>query len=90
MRKAVRTLVLLSVTILLICIFALSGCTKYANDQQLQALEETKAATLAAEEALADCKGETTKLEGKLAEQKKELESVKKEKEAVSQRLAAM
>jgi septation ring formation regulator EzrA len=89
MRKALRTLVVITAVVLLI-LMAFTGCTKYANEQQLQALEETKAAAEAAEKALSDCKSETSSLEGQLAEKKQALEDMKKEQEAVSQRLAAM
>ena len=89
MRKALRTLVVVTAAMLLV-LMAFTGCTKYANEQQLQALEETKAAAQAAEKALADCKGETASLEGQLAEKKQALEDMKKEQEAVSQRLATM
>ena len=89
MRKTLRTLVVVTAAMLLV-LMAFTGCTKYANEQQLQALEETKAAAQAAEKALADCKGETGNLEGQLADKKQSLEDMKKEQEAVSQRLAAM
>jgi cell division protein FtsL len=89
MRKTLRTLVVVTAAMLLI-LMAFTGCTKYANEQQLQALEETKAAAEAAEKALADCKGETASLEGQLAQKKQALEDMKKEQEAVSQRLSAM
>ena len=89
MRKTLRTLVVVTAAMLLV-LMAFTGCTKYANEQQLQALEETKAAAEAAEKALADCKGETASLEGQLAQKKQALEDMKKEQEAVSQRLAAM
>lgn len=89
MRKALRTLVVVTAAMLLV-LMAFTGCTKYANEQQLQALEETQAAAQAADEALADCKGETASLEGQLAEKKQALEDMKKEQESVSQRLAAM
>jgi cell division protein FtsL len=89
MRKALRTLVVITAAMLLI-FMAFTGCTKYANEQQLQALEETKAAAQAAENALADCKSETASLEGQLAKKKQALEDMKKEQQAVSQRLAAM
>jgi len=89
MRKALRTLVIVTAAMLLV-LMAFTGCTKYANEQQLQALEETKAAAQAAEQALDDCKGETASLEGQLAEKKQALEDMKKEQENVSQRLAAM
>ena len=89
MRKTLRTLVVVTAAMLLV-LMAFTGCTKYANEQQLQALEETKAAAQAAEKALADCKSETGNLEGQLADKKQALEDMKKEQEAVSQRLAAM
>lgn len=89
MRKTLRTLVVITAVVLLISM-AFIGCTKHANEQQLQALEETKAAALAAEKALADCKSETANLEGQLAEKKQALEAMKQEQETVSQRLAAM
>ncbi|MBN1560930.1 hypothetical protein JW998_11810 [candidate division KSB1 bacterium] len=89
MRKAVRTCVVVMAAMLLI-LMAFTGCTKHANEQQLQALEETKAAAQAAEKALADCKSETASLEGQLAEKKQALEDMKKEQQAVSQRLATM
>ena len=89
MRKALRTLVVVSAAMHII-ILALSGCTRYANEQQLQALEETKAAAMSAEEALDDCKSETQELESQLSEAKQALEDMQEEKEAVSERLAAM
>jgi septal ring factor EnvC (AmiA/AmiB activator) len=89
MRKALRTLVVVTAAMLLV-LMAFTGCTKYANEQQLQALEETQAAAQAAEKALADCKSETASIEGQLAKQKQALEDMKKEQQAVSQRLAAM
>lgn len=89
MRKALKTLVAVSAVMLLVML-VLTGCTKYANEQQLQALEETKAAAQSAEQALADCKSETTNLESQLAEKKQALEEMKAEQKAVSERLNAM
>ena len=89
MRKAVRTCVVVMVAMLLILV-AFAGCTKYAKEEQLQTLAETRAAAEAAEKALADCKSETASLEGQLAEKKQALEDMKKEQETVSQRLATM
>jgi len=89
MRKALRTVVVVT-AIMLLVLLAFTGCTKYANEQQLQTLEETKAAATAAEKALADCKSETASLEGQLAEKKQALENMKKEQQAVNQRLADM
>lgn len=89
MRKALKTFVGVTAVMLLV-VLVFSGCTKYANEQQLQALEETKAAVKAAEQALADCEGETSTLKGDLAEVKQALEDMKNEQKAVSERLAAM
>ncbi len=89
MRKTLRTLVI-AAAVMLLAMMVLTGCTKYANEQQLQALEETKAATASAEQALADCKSETTNLEGQLAETKQALEEMKAEQKTVSERLAAI
>lgn len=89
MRKAMRTLVVF-VAVLLVVTFMFAGCTKYAKQEQLQKLEETKAAALAAEKSLNDCKTESGKLEGQLTEKKQALEDMKKEKDVVSKRLAAM
>jgi len=89
MRKALKTFVGVTAVMLLV-VLVFSGCTKYAKEQQLQALEEVKAAAQAAEQALDDCQGETSTLESELAEAKQALEDMKKEKQAVSERLAAM
>ena len=89
MRKTLRTLVIVA-AVMLLAMMVLTGCTKYANEQQLQALEETKAAANSAEQALADCKSETTNLEGQLAGTKQALADMKAEQKAVSGRLAAM
>jgi septal ring factor EnvC (AmiA/AmiB activator) len=89
MRKALRTVVVVTAVMLLV-LLAFTGCTKYAKEEQLQALEETKAAAQAAEKALTDCKSETASLEGQLAEKKQALEDMKTEQEAVNQRLADM
>jgi len=90
MRKALRTVVLFAAIALLLSLFALSGCTQHPNDEELQVLEETKAAALEAEEALSDCKSERSELESQLAEKEQELEDMQEEKEAVSERLEQM
>jgi len=89
MRKAMRTMVVF-VAVLLVATFIFTGCTKYAKEAQLQKLDETKAATLAAEKSLNDCNSQAAKLEGQLTENKQALEAMKLEKETVSKRLAAM
>ncbi|MDZ7315382.1 MAG: hypothetical protein ONB24_04590 [candidate division KSB1 bacterium] len=88
MRK--KSMAAMMVIVLLAAVFVMTGCTKYAKQEQLQKLEETKSAALAAEKSLNDCKAETAKLEDELAKQKQALEDMKAEKETVSKRLAEM
>jgi len=65
----------------------LASCTSHPDEDQIRALEETKAAALSAEQALSQKKQESSDLEAKLEAKKAELEKVKKEKELVLQRL---
>lgn len=84
-------LLLQSLRILLsVALFAgfLASCASHPDEDQIKALEETKAAALSAEQTLAQKKQERSDLEAKLATKKAELEKVKKEKELVLQRLA--
>ena len=61
--------------------------SSHPDEDQIKALEETKAAALSAEQALVQKKQESSDLEAKLEAKKAELEKVKKEKELVLQRL---
>lgn len=65
----------------------LTGCGWTASEEEIQALEETKAAALAAEKTLSDKKAERKDLEAKLEAKKAELAKVKAEKEKVLQKL---
>ena len=65
----------------------LASCASHPDEDQIRALEETKAAALSAEQALSQKKQESSDLEAKLEAKKAELEKVKKEKELVLQRL---
>jgi septal ring factor EnvC (AmiA/AmiB activator) len=67
--------------------FAVS-CASHPDEDQIKALEETKAAALSAEQTLAQKKQQSADLEAKLEAKKVELEKVKKEKELVLKRLA--
>ena len=71
----------------LLAMFLFSGCTKHPNEEQLNALEETKKAALAAEDELANKQQEKADFENELAEKKQKLEDAKSEKEAVKSRL---
>lgn len=65
----------------------LVSCASHPDEDQIKALEETKAAALSAEQALVQKNQESSDLEAKLEAKKVELEKVKKEKELVLQRL---
>ena len=75
--------------LVLLFIGTLFNCKGHPDEEQIQALEETKAAALAAEKSLADKQKERNELEATLAAKKKELEEVKMEKENVLQKLEA-
>jgi septal ring factor EnvC (AmiA/AmiB activator) len=65
----------------------LISCASHPDEDQIKALEETKAAALSAEQTLAQKKQESSDLTAQLEAKKAELEKVKKEKELVLQRL---
>lgn len=76
---------ILVMAILVLAFFV--ACTSHPDEEQIKALEETKAAALAAEKTLADKKQERKDLESQLAAKKSELAKVKAEKEKVMQKL---
>ena len=76
----------ISIMALLVVAF-LAGCTWHPGEEDIQALEETKTAALAAEKTLADKKTERKDLEAKLEAKKAELAKVKAEKQKVMQKL---
>jgi len=90
MQKALRACILLSAIAMLTLSFLLVGCAGGPNENQLQVLEETKAAALAAEEKLADCQSEKRELESQLADAKQKVERMNQEKADVLKRLEAM
>ena len=65
----------------------LIACTSHPNEEQIQALEETKTAALAAEKTLAEKKQARKDLEAKLEAKKAELAKVKAEKTKVLQKV---
>ena len=67
----------------------IAGCASHPDEEQIQALEEVKAAALSAEQTLANKKQEASDLEAKCEAKKAELEKVKKEKETVLKKLEA-
>jgi outer membrane murein-binding lipoprotein Lpp len=67
--------------------FLFTGCTRYANEEELKMLNDQNAAVKKAETRLADVKKERRSLEAKLAEKQNELKAAEEEKAAVESRL---
>jgi hypothetical protein len=63
------------------------GCTKYAKEEDLQALEQQKQATISAEKELAQEQAETQSLENQLQQKKDELAELKEERDIVAKRV---
>jgi len=87
MREGVRKTVLVFCSVLLLAAFMATGCTRYANEEQLQTLDETKAAALSAEEKVTELEKQKAALQAKLAEKQDELKKVGEEKKTVQSKL---
>jgi len=64
-------------------LFAFSGCSKYANKEQLAQLETQKQAALAAEKKLDDCNKEKEDLRNQIAQKQSDLDKLQKDLEAI-------
>jgi len=71
----------------IIASFLITGCTRYANEEELTTLDETQAAVESSDKKVEDLKQEKAELEQTLADKKVELEEVKAEKERVESKL---
>lgn len=90
MRKVLSVLVVTSlVTVIFLSLF-ITGCSWKPSEQELQALEDSKAAALAAEEAQSACENEKAEADRMLAEAKQKLEKMNQEKVNVTNRLENM
>lgn len=87
MRKAMRISVLVLFSLALVSSVFITGCTRYANEEQLTTLDETGAAADAAEDRVAELEKELADLRAKLDAMKAELDKVKAEKAKVQSRL---
>ncbi|MFH1942488.1 MAG: hypothetical protein ABIL68_10325 [bacterium] len=87
MRRGVRVFVLVLFSLALVASFLVTGCSRYANEQQLTTLDETDAAALSAEKKVADLEKEKAELQAKLDTKKQELKKVQTEEEKVRSRL---
>ena len=90
MKHTLKTATVLTAIAVLLVMFALTGCSNKPNEEELKALEEVKAAALAAEDAQAKCESEKSDLESTLADKKQTLNEMKEEKEVVTERLEEM
>jgi len=81
-----RTLTLL-VGILFIIGLLSMGCTRYAKEDQLNLLDDTEVAALAAEKTLQSKKGEKSGWEKKVNQKQKELDAKQAEKAEVEKNL---
>ncbi|NOY76609.1 MAG: hypothetical protein GXO76_01935 [Calditrichaeota bacterium] len=88
MSKWFRKFAVLVMAGLFVASITLTGCTRYANDEQLKTLEETKQAAKSAQQKVSDLQAEKAQLQKKLDAKKAELEKVKQEKEVVKERLS--
>ena len=88
MTRGVRFIVLVLFSLLLVASLFVTGCTRYANEEQLTTLDETSAAAADAETKVAELEAEKAELEAKLAEKQQELEAVKAEKEQLAAEMA--
>jgi len=87
MGRGVRNFVMALFSFLLVASLLLGGCTRYANEEQLTTLDETEAATAAAEKGVAEKEKEKADLQAKLAEKQDELKKVQEEKEKIRSKL---
>lgn len=59
------------------------GCTRYANEEQISALEESEQTAVSSEENVDGLKQEKAELEAKKVEKQDELKNVQEEKEKI-------
>lgn len=90
MGKLSKAMAALAMVALMAVSLAWTGCARHPSQEQLQALEETKQAALAAERQLSECQKEKADLEKQLKAKQNELAKVKSEKSMVQSKLQSM
>jgi multidrug resistance efflux pump len=83
MKRFRKTLSLLIIVLFSVSMLTVTGCGWKPSEEDIKALEETKAAALAAEKTLEEKKAERMDLEKKVQAKKAELEKAKADKEKV-------
>jgi outer membrane biogenesis lipoprotein LolB len=88
MARGIRFSMLFLFSLILVASLLLSGCSRYANEEQLTTLDETEAAASAAEQKVADSEKKNAELKAKLAEKQDELKKAQEEKERIAASMA--
>ena len=74
-----------------VCLFmfvggiVLSGCTQYANQEDLRSLENQRKAALAAEQKLQECESAKADLQRQIQEKQKVVDKLTKDRDAVKE-----
>ena len=84
MKKRTFSIKLLVLSVFLILAFSLTSCGWKPSEEEIQTLEETRSAALAAEKSHQDKKAEADDLQRQVDQKKAELEKAKAEKEKVN------
>jgi peptidoglycan hydrolase CwlO-like protein len=87
--RTARVLTLIVVSLSLLLLPLISGCSKRPSKDELSKLEQVKKAALAAEKDLEAKKAEVAKLEKELNEKQKELNELKAARDEVKDCVAA-
>ncbi len=83
MRRFKRSISLLIILLFSVSTLSLTGCKWHPSEEEINQLEETRSAALAAEKELENKKDERQDLEEKVEAKKKELEKIKADRDAV-------
>jgi len=88
MARGIRFSMLFLFSLILVASLLFSGCSRYANEEQLTTLDETEAAASAAEQKVADSEKKNAELKAKLAEKQDELKKAQEENERIAAAMA--
>jgi len=83
MKNIKRFISLLILVLFLVGMLSSTGCTKYASEDQLKALEDAKNAALSAERRVEELKAEKAQLEKDIAAKRQELRKLTRDRDAV-------
>ena len=87
MMRGFRNVVMVLFALVIGASLLLTGCTRYANEEQLNALDETTQAADAAEAKVAELEKEKADLQAELDQKQKDLEYAESEKAKVQEKM---